>query len=180
LEINHSADYAILTAEVPAMAIEIRFARESDIPELARLVAALAAYEEALDSRARFDWDSIRAAPEWLRAVLARDHHAVWVADHGNGRLVGHLWARLRRRHEGEVPPVIGYISQAFVEENWRGRHLIRPMLEQAYDWLRAKGVTVITLSVLHRNWLGATAWHRLGFSDWREERRMDLKPLPK
>jgi hypothetical protein len=27
---------------------------------------------------------------------------------------------------------------------------------------------------------VGATAWHRLGFSDWREERRMDLKPRSK
>jgi len=157
--------------------IEIRPARESDIPELARLVAGLAAYEEALDSRARFDWDLIRAAPEWMRGVLARDHHAVWVAEHGDGHLVGHLWVRLRRRHEGELPQTIGYISQGFLEENWRGRGLMKPMLENSYDWFRAKGVTVVTLSVLHRNWLGATAWHRLGFSDFREERRMELKP---
>jgi GNAT superfamily N-acetyltransferase len=162
------------------MPIEIRPARESDLPELARLVAALAAYEEALDERARYDWDSIRAAPEWLRAVLARGHHAIWVADRGDGRLAGHLWVRLRRRHEGEVPAVVGYISQAFFDEDVRGRHLIRPMLEQAYDWFRAMGISVITLSVLHRNWLGATAWHRLGFSDWREERRLQLKPTQK
>jgi hypothetical protein len=101
---------------------EIRPAREADIPELARLVAALAAYEEALDERARFDWDSIRQAPEWMRAVLAREHHAVWVADAGGGHLGGHLWVRLRRRHEGERPSEIGYISQAFLEELPRTR----------------------------------------------------------
>ncbi len=159
---------------------EIRPARESDIPEISRMVAALAAYEEALDSRSRFDWDSIRDAPQWLRRVLGGEHHAVWVADAGDGQLVAHLWIRLRRRHEGEYPPVIGYISQAFVEEAWRGRGLIRPMLEQGYEWFRDRGVTVVTLSVLHRNWLGATAWHRLGFSDFREERRMELKPRAK
>ncbi len=157
--------------------IEIRRARESDIPELARLVAALAAYEEALDERARYDWDQIRQAPQWLKMVLGREHHAVWVADAGDGRLVGHLWVRLRRRHEGEVPQVVGYISQAFFDENWRGHGLIRPMLEEAYGWFREQGITVVTLSVLHRNWLAATAWHRVGFSDWREERRMELKP---
>ncbi|MGO9451612.1 MAG: N-acetyltransferase family protein [Candidatus Binataceae bacterium] len=157
--------------------IEIRPARESDIPELARLVAGIAAYEEALDDRVHFDWDEIRDAPNWLRAVLNRDHHAVWVADHGDGRLVGHLWVRLFRRHEGGVPPLSGYISQAFLDEGWRGKELMKPMLDAAYDWFRDKGVTVVTLSVLHRNWLGAPAWHRLGFSDWREERRMELKP---
>jgi GNAT superfamily N-acetyltransferase len=157
--------------------IEIRPARVSDVPEVARLVAALAAYEEALDERAHYDWDEIRDAPSWLRTVLARDHHAVWVADRGNGQLVGHLWVRLYRRREGGVPPLSGYISQAFLEDAWRGRGLMKLMLEEAYQWFRGQNVAVVTLSVLHRNWLGATAWHRLGFADWREERRLELKP---
>ncbi|MGH7780041.1 MAG: GNAT family N-acetyltransferase [Candidatus Binataceae bacterium] len=156
---------------------EIRPAREADIPELARLVAALAAYEEALDPRARFDWNSIREAPKWMRAVLQRNHHAVWVADAGDGHLAGHLWVRLQRRHEGQLPAEIGYISQAFLEESFRGRGLMKPMLEEAFDWFRSNAITVITLSVLHRNWLGAEAWHRLGFSAFREERMMVLKP---
>lgn len=159
---------------------EIRPAREADIPELARLVAGLAAYEEALDERARFDWDSIRRPPEWMRVVLARKHHAVWVADPGGGHLAGHLWVRLKRRQEGERPAEIGYISQAFLEESFRGHGLMKPMLAEAFDWFRVGGVTVITLSVLHRNWLGAEAWHRLGFSAWRQERMMVLKPRPK
>jgi len=56
----------------------------------------------------------------------------------------------------------------------------MKPMLEQAYEWFRNSGVTVVTLSVLHRNWLGATAWHRLGFSNWREVLGMEPKPHPK
>ncbi len=165
------------------MAVQIRRATESDIPELSRLVAALAAWEEAIDSRARFDWDGIRDAPNWLRLVLNREHHAVWVAssdETNDGHLVGHLWIRLKRNSDGAIPQSIGYISQAFMEENFRGKGLMKPMLEEAYEWFRNSGITVVTLSVLHRNWIGATAWHRLGFSDWREERRMDLKPRPK
>ncbi|WP_333647979.1 GNAT family N-acetyltransferase [Candidatus Binatus sp.] len=161
------------------MAVQIRRATQSDIPELSRLVAALAAWEEALDPRARFDWDGIRDAPNWLRLVLNREHHAVWVAG-SDARLVGHLWIRLKRNSDGAIPQSIGYISQAFMEENFRGRGLMKPMLEEAYEWFRDAGITVVTLSVLHRNWIGATAWRRLGFSDWREDLRMDLKPRPK
>ncbi len=157
----------------------IRRAAQSDIPELSRLVAALASWEEALDSRASFDWDQIRDAPNWLKLVLNREHHAIWVASLDD-RLVGHLWIRLKRQRDGALPQSIGYISQAFMEETFRGRGLMKPMLEEAYEWFRGAGITVVTLSVLHRNWIGATAWHRLGFSDWREERRMDLKPRPK
>jgi GNAT superfamily N-acetyltransferase len=162
------------------MAVQIRRAVEADLPEIARLVAGLAAWEESLDSRVSFDWDGIRDAPNWLKLVLNRDHHAVWVADNGGGRLVGHLWIRLRRMHDGSIPPTLGYISQAFMDEGFRGLGLMKPMLEQAYEWFRNQGISVVTLSVLHRNWLGATAWHRLGFADWREERRMELKPRPK
>ncbi len=161
------------------MDFQIRRATEVDIPELARLVAALAAWEESLDPRAQFDWDGIRDAPKWLKIVLNREHHAVWVAISG-GRTIGHLWVRLNRQNDRGISQSIGYISQAFLEENFRGRGLMKPMLEQAYEWFRDAGITIVTLSVLHRNWLGATAWHRLGFSDWREERRMELKPRPK
>jgi GNAT superfamily N-acetyltransferase len=164
------------------MSIEIRRATEADISEISRLVAALAAWEQSLDPRVQFDWDGIRDAPNWLKLVLNRGHHAVWVADSGSsdGRLVGHLWIRLKRQADGAIPQSIGYISQAFVDESFRGSGLMKPMLAEAYEWFRDAGITVVTLSVLHRNWLGATAWHRLGFSDWREERRMDLKPRSK
>jgi len=156
------------------MPVEIRRAVESDIPELSRLVAALAAYEESLDSRAHFDWDEIRDAPNWLKLVLNREHHAIWVASL-DGRLVGHLWIRLKRQRDGAMPRSIGYISQAFVEESFRGRGLMKPMLEEAYEWLRGKGVSVVTLTVLHRNWIGSSAWYKLGYEDWTHERHLDL-----
>jgi len=159
------------------MGIEIRPAIEDDIPELVRLVAGIAAYHEAIDDRARYDWDQVRRSAEWLKIVLHRDHHAVWVADFGGGHLVGYLWVHLRRQRPGSIPPVVGYISQAFLDENWRGRGLMRPMLDRAKEWFLSKGISVITLGVLHRNWIGSDAWYHFGFRDWVEERMLVLKP---
>lgn len=159
------------------MAVETRPACEADIPEVSRLIAAIAAYHEAVDPRARFDWEEIRRAPAWLKTVLARDHHALWVADSGEGRLVGYLWVRLHRDRQGYLPRERGYVNQAYLEENWRGRGLMKPMLEAAYDWFLSKGITVVTLTVLHRNWIGSSAWYKLGFEDWQQERRIELKP---
>jgi ribosomal protein S18 acetylase RimI-like enzyme len=160
--------------------VETRPALESDIPELARLVAGIAAYHEALDPRARFDWDRIRDAPNWLKLVLARDHHALWVASLGDDRLAGYLRVHLRREHQGRLPRLSGYISEAYLDEAWRGRGLMKPMLEAAYEWFRAKGITVVTLTVYHRNWLGSSAWYKLGFEDWTREQRIELVPRPK
>ena len=50
-------------------------------------------------------------------------------------------------------------------------------MLEQANDWFLAKGINVVTLTVLHRNWLGSSAWYKAGYEDWQQERRIELKP---
>jgi len=158
------------------MAVETRRAREQDIPEIARLVAAISAYHEALDDRARFDWDEIHRAPDWLPLLLGRDHHAIWVADAGP-QLIGYLWVHLRRDRQGSLPRLRGYINHAFLEENWRGMGIMRPMLEAAYQWFLSRDVTVVTLTVHHRNWLGSSAWYKLGFEDWTHERRIVLKP---
>jgi len=159
------------------MEIEIRPARESDILELARLVGAIAAYHEAIDPRARFDWDEIRDAPNWLKLVLTRDHHAIWVADPGGGGLAGYLWVHLRRDHQGYLPRVKGYINHAFLDEAWRGKGLMKQMLTLAFEWFRSKQIRVVTLTVLHRNWLGSTAWYKHGFEDFSHERRIELGP---
>jgi GNAT superfamily N-acetyltransferase len=162
------------------MTVETRPACQDDVPEIARLVAAIAAYHESVDRRTRFDWEEIRQAPVWLKAVLARDHHALWVADAGAGHLVGYLWVRLVRDHQGYLPRVRGYINHAYMEENWRGRGLMKPMLDAAYEWFLSRDVTVVTLSVLHRNWIGSSAWYKLGYEDWNHEQRLELKPRGK
>jgi GNAT superfamily N-acetyltransferase len=159
------------------MEIEIRPARENDMAELARLIAAIAAYHESLDSRVRFDWDEIRNAQDWLRLVLRRDHHAIWVADYGDGRLAGYLWVHLKRDRQGYLPHVRGYVNHAFLDEAWRGRGLMKRMLATAFEWFRSKGIMVVTLTVLHRNWLGSTAWYKTGFEDFSHERRIEIGP---
>src|SRR5260370_35827192 len=116
------------------MSVDIRRATECDISELSRLVAAVASWEEAVDPRARFDWEGIRDAPNWLKLVPNREHHAIWVAS-ADGRLVGHLWIRLKRQTDGAIPQSIGYISQAFMEESFRGRGLMKPMLDEGFEW---------------------------------------------
>lgn len=53
----------------------------------------------------------------------------------------------------------------------------MKPMLDLAFDWCCDKSVSVITLGVLHRNWIGTAAWYKFGFEEWNEERRLELKP---
>ena len=163
------------------MAVETRPARASrTVAEIARLVAAIAAYHESLDERARFDWEEIRQAPTWLQTVLARDHHALWVADAGDGHLVGYLWVRLMRDHQGYLPRVRGYVNHAYLEENWRGKGLIeadaRSGLRMVSIQGRDRGDAAGAASQLARS----SAWYKLGYEDWTHERRLELKPRRK
>jgi GNAT superfamily N-acetyltransferase len=157
------------------MPIEIRRAEERDIAELGRLIQGIAAYHESLDERIRYDWNQVRDSAGWLKLVLNREHHAVWVADFGGGHLVGYLWVHLRRYRDARIPPVWGYISHAFLEETWRGKSLMKAMLEQAWQWFREKGITHVSLGVVHRNWIGSSAWYRFGFEDYSHERLLLL-----
>ncbi len=156
--------------------IEIRRAEDRDIAELGRLVQGIAAYHENVDDRVHYDWNQIRNSAEWLQRVLHREHHAIWVADFGDGKLVGYLWVHLRRHRDARIPPIWGYINHAFMEESWRGKRLMRPMLEESWKWFREKGITHVSLGVLHRNWLGSSAWYRFGFQDYHHERLLILK----
>jgi GNAT superfamily N-acetyltransferase len=158
------------------MDAEIRAARESDIPELVRLVQGIAAYHESIDDRIRYDWEQVRKSADWLKLVLNRDHHRVWVASLGDERLAGYLWVHLRRFRDARIPPVWGYISQAFLDEAWRGRGLMRPMLDRAFEWFRERGITHVNLGVNHRNWLGSSAWYKFGFEDYGHDRLLILK----
>ena len=101
------------------------------------------------------------------------------MVDLGDSHLAGYLWAHLRRDRQGYQPRVKGYINHAFLEEAWRGKGLLKPMLEHAFEWFRSKSITVVTLTVLHRNWLGSTAWYKHGFEDFSHERRIELAPKP-
>ena len=164
--------------------MEIRRAVDTDVPELSRLVQGIAAYHESLDERVRYDWDIIRKSAEWLTVVLKRDHHAIWVADledgKGDGKLAGYLWVHLRRYRDARVPPVWGYIAHAFLDEALRGQCLMRPMLDGAWEWFREKGMTHVSLGVIHRNWIGSSAWYKFGFEDYNHERLLILKNKPK
>ena len=82
---------------------------------------------------------------------------------------------RLLRDHQGYLSRLRCYINHPYLEENWRGKGLMKPMLEAAYELL-SKGVTVVTLLVLHRDWLGSSAWYKLGYEDWTDERRLEFK----
>jgi GNAT superfamily N-acetyltransferase len=161
------------------MAIETRRAIDADVPELARLVQGIAAYHEAVDERIHYDWEQVRKSAEWLTVVLKRDHHAVWVADAGDGKLVGYLWVHLRRYRDARIPPVGGYIAQAYLEEAYRGHGLMKPMLGDAFRWFREKGMTHVSVGLIHRNWLGSSAWYKFGFEDYHQTRLLILKPDP-
>jgi hypothetical protein len=52
-------------------------------------------------------------------------------------------------------------------------------MLGPAFEWFRRKEITVVTLTVLHRNWLGSVAWYKQGFEDFSHERRFEIGPTP-
>lgn len=100
-----------------------------------------------------------RDAAEWLRMRLtlwpdhtvdemltemaslrADEATATFVADRGEGVLVGFIEAGLRKYAEGCDTSPVGYIEGWYVDADFRGQGLGRALVRAAEDWAIAKG----------------------------------------
>lgn len=69
----------------------------------------------------------------------------------------------------------IGYISAAYVKPDFRGRRIMRKLLNELGKWFKAQAVSYIELHTLTKNSDSKSAWENLGFETFREQMR---KPL--
>ena len=113
--------------------LHVRLARLSDLEQLAPLLEAL--------------WPQASAAKhaEELRLLLDGKAHlvltmplAIFVAEAGDGRLVGFLEVDLRSHADGCNPAQpVGYIEGWYVTADYRQRGVGKRLLAAAEDWAR-------------------------------------------
>jgi ribosomal protein S18 acetylase RimI-like enzyme len=146
------------------MEVEIRSAREEDLPTLVELLAVLFSIE------ADFRPDGERQG-RGLRAMLVDDgRRAVLVAEAG-GRVVGMVTGQLVvSTAEGNGSC---WVEDLVVAEAWRGRGLGRRLLEAAEAWARVNGATRLQLVADRDNLPALACYRRLG---WRSTRLVALR----
>jgi aminoglycoside 6'-N-acetyltransferase I len=106
-----------------------------------------------------------------LRAILDGTAERVYplhifVAEDGDGRIVGFLEANLRSTADGcdERLPV-GYVEGWFVAESWRSRGIGGSLLRAAEDWARAEGCVEMASDAAADNSLSQRVHEASGFA---------------
>ena len=139
----------------------IRTAGNDDLPAVHALAERLA----------DFDLPPGRTAREIARADHAimlsqlqdpRDDVLFLVADDGDGRTIGTIFANTRRDYFTGDP--IAYIEVLAVSEAAAGRGLARRLMARAEEWARSRGLVRVDLNVFADNHRARGFYEHLGY----------------
>lgn len=137
--------------------IEIRLAREADLPRLPIIERSAA---QAFQGRPVPEWLLSDSSPEeaWRPHLAAG---TLWVVE-ADGEVVGYLAARVEedRLHIDEVD----------VLREQQGRGLGRRLLATAETWARAHGLKALSLTTFRNVPWNAPFYASFGFRDWPPE----------
>ncbi len=139
-----------------------------DTAVLQRFIVSSNIYEARFESDRRLD---AGAGPEYLLQLVdsaTKKRGRIFVAEEG-GSPIG--WAVCYvEQHEPfvkEAERPYGYVSELFVEEAYRGRHIGRALLNACEDHFRALGMKTVLIAALSANTRALNAYRATGYTDY-------------
>jgi RimJ/RimL family protein N-acetyltransferase len=142
------------------MEFRVRQAEPSDAEQLTRLAAAVSAEPEGWLISVAGEWRSAGDERRYLKALRRYPHAAVFVAERGDGTLVGRLSI-------GRDPhPASTHVADVglMVAADARRQGVGTAMLQAAMEWARSAGVRKIELHVFPWNEAAIKLYEELGF----------------
>lgn len=142
------------------MEFRVRQAEPSDAEQLTRLAAAVSAEPEGWLISVAGEWRSAGDERRYLKALRRYPHAAVFVAERGDGTLVGRLSI-------GRDPhPASTHVADVglMVAADARRQGVGTAMLQAATEWARGAGVRKIELHVFPWNEAAIKLYEGLGF----------------
>lgn len=139
-----------------------------DTAVLQRFIVSSNIYEAQFESDRRLD---AGAGPEYLLQLVdsaTKKRGRIFVAEE-SGVPIG--WAVCCvEQHEPfvkEEERPYGYVSELFVEEAFRGRHIGRALLNACEDHFRALGMKTVLIAALSANTRAVNAYRATGYTDY-------------
>jgi ribosomal protein S18 acetylase RimI-like enzyme len=151
------------------MNMHIRDAELSrDIAVLQRFIVGSNAYEAQFESDRRLD---AAAGADYLPQLVdsaTRQQGRIFVAEEA-GAPIG--WAVCYvNQHEPfvkEEERPYGYVSELFVDEAYRGRHVGRDLLTACENHFRTLGLKTVVIGALSQNTRAVNAYRAAGYADY-------------
>lgn len=155
----------------------IRDARlPEDQPAILRFIDGSQAYEAAFEPNRRLDGQV--AAEHFARLLKdVQDNQGRMFVAEVDRRVVG--WACCSAQDHGvfvkDDERRYGYLSEVYVDEAYRGRHIGRALIAACEDHVRALGLRTVFIGVLSGNARAISAYRSAGFADYALELRKYL-----
>jgi RimJ/RimL family protein N-acetyltransferase len=143
-----------------SVAFVVREADPADAEQLTRLAEAVSGEPEAWLISANGEWRSVGDERRYLKALRRYPNAAVFVAERGDGALIGRL-SLARDTH-----PASAHVADLglMVAKDARRAGVGRALLEAAVDWARASGVRKLELHVFPWNEPAIRLYETFGF----------------
>ena len=154
--------------------MQIRKAKLKDIKQTADYGVSLLKYH--------YDFDPYFAPAKnvndvylkfFKRCIYSKNRHLL-VAEE-NGKIIGYAIGEL-----GSRPPVfkirkIGFISDIFVEKEFRKLGIAKQFLLELNKWFKSKKLKHIEMTVHAKNEIAKKAWAKYGFEDYMIKQRVEI-----
>jgi ribosomal protein S18 acetylase RimI-like enzyme len=142
----------------------VRRADPRDAEHVAALWSELSSHHARLDTRHALRPDAQREVQRLVRADL-RDPDALVLLYEEQDRACGLCMTRIQH-----APPIHremrrAEIGELFVRESARRRGIGRALVDQAFQWLRGRGVERVVVRVGASNEQGQAFWRGIGFA---------------
>jgi RimJ/RimL family protein N-acetyltransferase len=143
-----------------SVVFSIRPAEPGDAEALTRLAEAVSAEPEAWLISSNGEWRSVGDERRYLKALRRYPHAAVFVAERGDGALVGRL-SVARDQH-----PASSHVADLglMVAHDARGQGIGTALLQAAVDWARDAGIRKLELHVFPWNEPAMRLYEKFGF----------------
>ena len=145
---------------------EIREAKLEDIPQLMKLEKSLFSKWNEFDpiDKINIEWFSSEAHKKHLTDVLKDNRNKVFVSVNKDN-IVGYLKAHLFCREP--FLEKVGYVSELFVEKEYRSEGLGKRLLEEAIKWFKQQELKWTTTSTHLLDSEAINFWKRRGYEEF-------------
>jgi ribosomal protein S18 acetylase RimI-like enzyme len=144
--------------------VEIRPAREADVPALARLGSGLARRHHRMDPERFIAPEPMEPGYSWWLGKEVANPRAVVLAAVRRGRIVGYGYGRLEGREWNTLREACGVGVDLVVEARARGAGIGRRLLAELVRRLGEKGAPFVVIHVAERNPRARRLFATLGF----------------
>ena len=150
------------------MSITVRRARERDIPAIMELLRQVNRVHH--EGRPDLFKLTTKYTAQELCAILGNDQTPVFVAEDGDGRILGHGFCILQRPENTRLLNDILtlYIDDICVDEAARGQHVGRAIYEHILTYARQQGCYNVTLNVWSCNPGAMGFYEKLGLAPYK------------